>query len=100
MAASFQQGQIHEQPFQLQPGKCYSAVGVGIGLTELDIAIVISQPPAPEYVAAQDQTTGPQAVLGGRNNCFRNPLPVGAAAKVRITATAGSGIVMAQLYSK
>ncbi len=99
-AGQFQQGQTLEQPFQIQPGKCYSVVGVGVGITELDVQIVLHQPPLPPYVAAQDQGTGPQAVLGGRGNCFKNPLPVGGPAKVVMTATGGSGIAMAQIYSK
>jgi len=100
MAAQFQQGQIFEQPFQLQPGRCYTVVGVGMGITELDIEIVVHQPPAPEWVAAADQMTGPQAVVGGGNNCFKNPLPVGGPAKVRLKATGGAGVAMAQIFSK
>lgn len=100
MAGSFQQGQILEQAVQIQPGRCYTVVGIGIGITELDAELVLAQPPLPEYVAATDSTTGPQAVLGGGSNCFKNPLPVGASAKLRIKATAGSGIALAQMYSK
>jgi hypothetical protein len=99
-AGQFQQGQTLEQPFQIQPGKCYSVIGVGVGITELDVQIVLHQPPLPPYIAAQDQGTGPQAVLGGRGNCFKNPLPVGGPAKVVMTATGGAGIAMAQVYSK
>jgi len=99
-AGQFQQGQKLEQPFQIQPGRCYAVVGVGLGVSELDIQIVLHQPPLPEYVAAQDQGSGSQAVLGGGGNCFKNPLPVGAPAKVVMTATAGSGIATAQIYSK
>ncbi len=100
MAAQFQQGQIHEQSFQIQPGRCYTVIGVGIGITELDVEIVLHQPPAPEWVAAADQTPGPHAVLGGGSNCFKNPLPVGGPAKVRMRATGGSGVAMAQIFSK
>lgn len=99
-AGQFQQGQTLEQAFQIQPGKCYSVVGVGVGITELDVQIVLHQPPLPPYVAAQDQGTGPQAVLGGGGQCFKNPLPVGGPAKVVMKATGGSGIAMAQVYSK
>jgi hypothetical protein len=97
-AGQFMQGQILEQPLQLQPGRCYSVVGIGIGITELDIELVIHQPPAPEFVAAQDNTTGPQAVLGGGQNCFRNPLPIGGPGKVRLRASGGNGLVLAQVY--
>lgn len=99
-AGQFMQGQVLEQPIQIQPGRCYSVVGIGIGITELDIELVIHQPPAPEFVAAQDQTTGPQAVLGPGQNCFRNPLPVAGPGKVRLRATGGNGIALAQVYSR
>ncbi|MEZ4440391.1 MAG: hypothetical protein R3B72_14945 [Polyangiaceae bacterium] len=99
-AGQFQQGQTLEQPFQIQPGRCYSVVAVGIGITELDVQIVLHQPPLPPYVAAQDQGTGPQAVLGGKGQCFKNPLPVGGPAKVVMTATGGAGLAMGQIYSK
>ncbi len=99
-AAQFQQGQTYEQPFQIQPGRCYSVIGVGIGIQELDVQLVIHQPPLPPYVAAQDQTTGAQAVLGPKGNCFRNPLPMGGPAKVIMTARAGAGVAMAQIFSK
>ena len=71
-----------------------------MGITELDIQIVLHQPPLPAYVAAQDQDSGPQAVLGGSGSCFKNPLPVGGPAKVVVKATGGTGIVMAQVFSK
>jgi len=100
IAAQFQQGQVFEQSFQLQPGRCYTVVGVGLGITELDVEIVVHQPPAPEWLAATDQMTGPHAIVGGGNNCFKNPLPVGGPAKVRLKATGGAGVAMAQIYSK
>ena len=100
IAGQFLPGQILEQPITLQPGRCYAVVGVGIGLTELDAEIVIHHPPAPEYVAAVHQKTGPQAVLGGGGNCFKNPLPVAAPAKVRIRATGGQGLALAQTFSR
>ena len=99
-AGQFMQGQILDQPVQLQPGRCYSVVGIGIGITELDIELIIHQPPAPEFLAAQDNTTGPQAVLGGGQNCFRNPLPIGGPGIVRLRATGGNGVVLAQIYSR
>ncbi|MBW2456460.1 MAG: hypothetical protein JRI68_18225 [Deltaproteobacteria bacterium] len=99
-AGQFQQGQVLEQPFQIQPGRCYAVVGLGMGITELDIQIVLHQPPLPPYTAAQDQGTGPQAIVGGGGNCFKNPLPVGGPAKVILKATGGAGVAGAQIYSK
>jgi len=100
IAANCQQGQTIEHNFQIQPGRCYAVVGVGMGITELDVQIVLHQPPLPPYVAAQDQGSGPQAVLGGRTNCFKNPLPVGGPAKVVVKATGGAGVVLAQVFAK
>jgi len=101
IAGQFQQGQILEQQFNLQAGKCYTVVAVGIGITELDVFIQVQ--PVPQFPAqtmAQDNQQGAQAVLGGRSNCFKNPLPIGGPAKLVLKATAGSGMAAAQLYSK
>ncbi len=98
--ASFMQGQVHEQEFVIQPGRCYTVVGVGLGIIELDIAILINQPPAPATAIAQDDRTGPQSVVGGSGNCHRTASPVPVPVKIRTTATTGSGIVMVQVYSK
>lgn len=99
-AGQFQEGQVLEQALTLQPGRCYSVVGIGIGIEELDVEIVVHQPPAPEFVAAQDQGTGPQATLGGGQSCFKNPLPIAGPAKVRVRATKGAGMALAQVYSR
>jgi hypothetical protein len=99
-AGSFQPGQILEQDVMLQPGRCYSVVALGVGITELDIELVVHQPPAPEWVAATGAMTGPQEVLGAGQGCFKNPLPIGGPAKVRMRATGGTGMAVAQLYSR
>lgn len=99
-AGQFQQGQTLEQQLQLEPNKCYTVVGVGVGITELDIQLVVHQPPAPAVALAQDQGTGPQAVLGGGGNCFKYLAPIGAPGKVIMTATGGSGLAMAQIYAR
>jgi hypothetical protein len=100
-AGQFQQGQILEQTFNATPGKCYTVVGVGLGLTQLDITIQTTPPPPiPSMTVAQSNTQGPNATLGGGGNCVKYPLPVGAPAKVVLRATGGSGIAVAQLFSK
>jgi hypothetical protein len=101
-AGQFQQGQTLEQPFNIQPGKCYSVVGVGIGITQLDIQIQAQAtiPGMPPVTLAQSNGSGPNATLGGGGNCFKNPLPIGGPAKVVVKATAGSGIALAQIFSK
>jgi hypothetical protein len=100
-AGQFQEGQTLEQQFNIQPGKCYSVVGVGIGIQELDLQIAAQPVPnIPPTVLAQDNTTGPNATLGGKGNCFKNPLPIGGPAKVIVKATKGAGMAVAQIYVK
>ncbi|HQP35188.1 MAG TPA: hypothetical protein PLI95_08420 [Polyangiaceae bacterium] len=100
-AAQFQEGQTYEQAFTLNAGKCYSVVAVGTGIQELDVMIAI-QPIAqmPAQILAQDNQTGGNATLGGKGSCFKNPLPMGGAAKVIVKATKGAGMALAQIYVK
>jgi len=100
-AAQFQAGQTFEQAINIQAGKCYAVVGVGAGIQELDIQLVAQPAPmVPATVLAQDQGTGPNATLGGKGNCFKNPLPIGGPGKVILKATSGSGIAAAQVFVK
>ncbi|WP_437552834.1 MULTISPECIES: hypothetical protein [unclassified Sorangium] len=99
-AGQFQDGQTLEQPFNIQPGKCYSVIGVGLGVQELNLQIVAQPAPMlPPVVLSQDNTTGPNATLGGKGSCFKNPLPVGGPAKAIMTVK-GSGLAVAQIYVK
>ncbi|WP_437314811.1 hypothetical protein [Sorangium sp. So ce385] len=101
IAGQFSAGQTLEQQIQLMPGKCYTILGVGAGITELDISLVALTPiPMGSSVLAQDNLTGANAALGGRGNCYRWSLPVGINAKYIVKATAGSGVAAAQLYVK
>jgi hypothetical protein len=101
-AGSFTEGQTLEQPINLEPGKCYAVVGVSLpGVQELDIKIVAQPlPPLTPLVLAQDQSTGPTAVVGGRGSCFKNALPVAVTGKVILTVSKGQGISGAQVYVK
>ncbi|WP_437731688.1 hypothetical protein [Sorangium sp. So ce1335] len=101
IAGQFSAGQTLEQQIQLMPGKCYTILGVGAGITELDISLVALTPiPMGSSELARDNLTGANAALGGRGNCFRWSLPVGINAKYIVKATAGSGVAAAQLYVK
>ncbi len=99
-AGQFQQGQTMEQPLTIQAGKCYTVVAVGAGITQLDIKLIAQQAPLPPMVLAQSNTQGANASLGGKGQCFRNPLPIGGPGKIVLTATAGAGIAAAQVYVK
>jgi hypothetical protein len=98
VAGNFSQGSSLETQVQLQPGKCYTVVGAGLpNVTELNLQFVAVMPP---IVLAQDNSTGPQAVLGPKPNCFKQALPVPTPAKLVITVSGGSGIAGAQIFEK
>ncbi len=102
MAANFQQGQALEAQVQMEPGKCYTVVGAGVPpVTELDLKLVAVTPmPGMAPVLAVDNSSGMQAVLGEKPNCFKWAWPIPAPVKVVVTVTAGSGLAAAQLFGK
>jgi hypothetical protein len=101
MACMFQQGQQLSRQVTMQPGKCYTVVGAGAGVTELDLQIVAVTPiPGMAPVLAQDQETGPQAVVGKNPNCYKWALPMPGTVAVVMTATAGAGLAAAQVFEK
>ena len=101
VAAQFQEGQTFEHPIQLQPGRCYTVLSVGAGISEMDITLMAQTPlPGANPVLAQDSGSGSQASLGGRGNCYKWSFPMGVQAKIILKATRGAGVAAAQLYSK
>lgn len=101
-AGQFQEGQILEQPINLQPGKCYTVVAGSLGpIQELDIMIQGQIAPLPPQTFAQDSSTGPTATLGGKAaGCWKNPAPLAIPAKIVLRATQGSGVAAAKVYVK
>jgi len=101
-AGQFQEGQTLEQAINVQPGKCYTVVAMGMGIQQLDVQLVAQpMPNFPPTVLAQSQGQGPQATLGGKAaGCWKNPLPIGGPAKVVLRATRGGGMAAAQIYVK
>ncbi|MEZ4300419.1 MAG: hypothetical protein R3B70_36075 [Polyangiaceae bacterium] len=101
-AGQFTEGQVLEQPINLQPGKCYTVVAGSLGgVNELDILLQAQLPPLPAGTVAQDQGTGPTATLGGKAaGCWKYPLPVAAPAKIVLRVTSGSGMAAAKVYVK
>lgn len=101
LSGNFQAGQCLEMQVTLNPGKCYTAVGVGAQGQEVDIHLVPGLPsPIPLPPLAQDNTTGSMAVLGGGGNCFKNPSPFPGPAKMVLRVPSGQGMAAAQLYEK
>lgn len=103
IAGNFQQGQSLEAQVQMNPGKCYTVVGVGLPqITNLDIALVpaLPIPGLPAATMAADNTVGSTAIVGDKPNCFKWALPMSGMMKVVITAQAGAGVAAAQVFEK
>jgi hypothetical protein len=103
MAANFQTGQQLEAQVQMDPGKCYTVVGAGLppAVTELNIQLIAVTPMAGMApVLAVDNTTGAQAVLGEKPNCYKWAWPIPAPVKVVVSVAGGAGLAAAQLYAK
>lgn len=100
--AMCQQGQQFEAAVQLQPGKCYTVIAVGLPpVAEMNIQLIATTPiPGMTPVLAEDQTAGPQGVLGKAPNCFKWPLPLPGGAKAVATAASGQGMAAFQVYEK
>jgi hypothetical protein len=100
--AMCQAGQQFEAAVQLQPGKCYTVIAVGLPpVAEMNVQLIATTPiPGMSPVLAEDQTTGPQGVLGKSPNCFKWPLPLPGGAKAVATAAGGQGMAAFQVYEK
>ena len=103
IAGQFHQGQQLEQQIQMQPGRCYTVVGVGLPpVQNLDIQLVptVAIPGMTSPVIASDQTQGPNAVLGDKPNCFKWAAPFAAPVKVIVKVSSGQGVAAAQVFEK
>ncbi len=103
LAGNFTQGQSLELTLQMQPGVCYTVVAAALPTVQnLDIqmAPVSPLPGVNPPVAAQDQTTGPTAVVGAKPSCFKWAAPIAAPMRIILSVSAGQGIAAAQVYEK
>lgn len=103
IAGNFTQGQSLDQTVQMNPGKCYTIVGVGVPtIQNLDIQLVpsIAIPGLPAAVVASDSTVGSNAIVGQQPNCYKWALPIGGTMKVVMTVSQGQGMAAAQVFEK
>jgi hypothetical protein len=82
----------------MQPGRCYTIVGYGAGLQDLDLNLLA--PPFYNLLAAQDGMNGPAAVIGKGKSPMCPALPIAVPYKVDVFAQKGAGSVAVQVYSK
>lgn len=100
VSGNFQAGQCLEAQITLNPGKCYTAVATGLGPSEVNIELAPALPGPLSQPIAQDQTSGPMAVLGESPNCFRWAAPIPAPMKLILKVPAGAGPAAVQLFEK
>ena len=101
VAGNFQQGQTLEGSFTFQPGKCYTLVAQGAGVTSVGLEMQYVTPlPGLAPSIGKSSQSGAQASIGGKANCLRPISPFPAQAKFIVIAKAGAGVVAAQLFSK
>ena len=103
IASKLAPGQLFEQEFRLQPGRCYTLVAVGgEGVRELDATFETLGPVRGKSdVLASDSARGTTAVVGGGGTCFPWKTDATAmAAKFVLRVSAGSGVVVTQLYAR
>ena len=101
VAGNFQAGQTLEGSFTFQPGKCYTLVAQGAGLSAVGLEMQYVTPlPGLAPSIGKSSQSGAQASIGGKANCLRPISPFPAQAKFIVTAKAGAGVIAAQLFSK
>lgn len=96
-------GQLFEQEFRLQPGRCYTLLAVaGDGIRELDAALEALNPVrGKRTVLIEDSTTGTTAIVAGGAACFPWALKAEPqTAKFVLRVRDGDGVVVSQLYAK
>lgn len=82
----------------MQPGRCYTIIGHGAGLQELDLTLLA--PPFYTMMAGQDGMSGATAIIGKGKGAMCPALPVAVPYKVDAVARKGAGSVAVQVYSK
>ena len=75
IAGKLKPGEVVEQEFKLQPGRCYTLIAVGgDGVQELDASFETIEPVRGKATALiADSATGSVAVIGGAGTCTRTP---------------------------
>ena len=101
IAGNFQAGQTLESTFTFTPGKCYTLLAQGAGVTDVGLEMQYVTPlPGLNPSVGKSAQKGTQASIGGKGNCLKPLSPFAAPAKFIVTARSGAGVAAAQLYSK
>jgi hypothetical protein len=94
------QGQTGEGQITMAAGKCYTLVGAAMPGV-LDVTVKATYPaPMQAQVLGQNAQGGPMPVVFAKDQCFKNPAPIGMPLRIEVTMKSGSGQVAIQPYSK
>ncbi|MCC6552189.1 MAG: hypothetical protein IT372_04090 [Polyangiaceae bacterium] len=97
--ATLREGERAAAAVVIAPGECATFVAQGgLGVVEVDLFLVSRRgAPAPE-ILAEDPTSGPIAVIGGRGACFPNRGAAPLKAELHAQVRRGAGVVLVQGY--
>ena len=98
--AILMEGQRATSSIVIAPGACMTFIAHGgLGVVEVDLFVTTGAGQALR-VLAEDPTTGPIAVLGGRGACFRSSSPAPLSAELHARVRRGAGIVITRGYRR
>jgi len=98
-SAKLAEGERASVPVSIAPGECATFIAQGgLGVVELDAFLTASG--ASGKVLAEDPSSGPIAVIGGRGACFANTGRAPLAAELHVQARRGGGPVLVQGYRR
>jgi hypothetical protein len=94
------EGQSSQVFVTLQPGKCYTGIGLSAPTISELVVDLTTAPPLPPLVLSQSAPGPLNTVMASQPNCFRSPTPFPFPALFRLSARKGAGPAVAQLYAK
>ena len=97
-AATLTEGQRATLPVKMTPGECVTYVAQGgLGVIEVDLFLTVGDGAAAR-ILAEDPSTGPIGVIGGRGQCFSSPSPVDGV--LHAAARRGAGLVLVRAFRR
>lgn len=97
-AAALAPGRRATTRLELGPADCTTFIAQGgLGTVEVDLFVTVGQG-ADLRIVAEDASSGPIAIIGGRAGCFRLPPHAPPPADLHVRMRHGAGIVVVRAY--
>ena len=98
-AGAFQTGQGLMRTFEAEPGKCYSVIGTGVGIEQLELtATYVTLHSGTDRKFGSAKGGGSQVVLGAGDHCSRSVSTLVERIRVILTASKGDGVGVFRVY--